>query len=254
MIALEAGAAIMKVYGRRCEIREKADQSPVTDADETAEAIVLAGLARAAPGIPVVAEESVSKGLVPIIRREFILVDALDGTREFLKCSQEFTVNIAFVRDGVPRCGVVFAPALGKLWLGADRAEAVDIELGGVLPPVEKRTPIKARAKPTTGLTALVSRSHPDVETEAFLATLPVTSRRMVGSSIKFCLIAQGDADIYPRFGPTMEWDTAAGDAVLRAAGGRVTDETGRDLRYGKQASAFRNPSFIAWGAPPRIE
>jgi 3'(2'),5'-bisphosphate nucleotidase len=241
----------MRVYGGSCAVWEKADRSPITEADEDAEAIVLAGLARVAPAVPVVAEESASRGVLPMIGREFILVDALDGTREFLKKNNEFTVNIAFVRDEVPCCGVVFAPALGKLWLGSDRAELATVWVGQPLPPPEQRAVIKARARPQSGLVALASRSHADPETEAFLAALPIASRRSVGSSVKFCLLAQGEADVYPRFGPTMEWDTAAGDAVLRAAGGRVNDRNGETLRYGKQAGEFRNSSFVAWGAPP---
>lgn len=251
VIALEAGAAIMRVYGSRCAVRVKADRSPVTEADEAAEAIVLAGLAQAAPDVPVVAEESASRGRLPMIGREFILVDALDGTREFLKQNNEFTVNIAFMRDGAPCCGVVFAPALGKLWLGSDRAELASVRVGESLPPRGSRALIRARARPSTGLVALASRSHADAETEAFLAALPVAYRRNAGSSVKFCLLAQGEADVYPRFGPTMEWDTAAGDAVLRAAGGCVNDRMGNPLRYGKQAEGFRNSCFVAWGAPP---
>lgn len=254
VVALRAGAEIMRIYGYRCAVREKADLSPVTEADEAAEAIVLAGLADIAPEIPVVAEEAVSKGNAPSIGREFILVDALDGTREFLKRNHEFTVNIALVRDGVPCCGVVFAPALGKLWIGSDGAEAVSILAGEPLPPPHRRTRIMARRRPPAGLVALTSRSHCNAETESFLADLPIVGRRNAGSSVKFCLLAQGDADVYPRFGPTMEWDTAAGDAVLRAAGGCVNDPGGSALRYGKQTEGFRNPCFIAWGRPPNGE
>jgi len=249
-IALAAGAEIMRVYRSGCAVRTKADRSPVTEADEAAEAVVLTRLAQAAPLIPVIAEETFSRGALPALGREFILVDALDGTREFLSLNEEFTVNIAFVRDGSPRCGVVYAPALRRIWLGSDVAETAEAAPGEALPERAGRRRIRARPRPVCGLTALASRSHCDPRTEAFLAELPLAGRRNAGSSLKFCLLAEGEADVYPRFGPTMEWDTAAGDAVLRAAGGSVVDPEGRALRYGKLTEGLRNPGFVAWGAP----
>ena len=251
VIALEAGAAIMRVYGRGCAIWQKADRTPVTEADEIGESIVLAALARVLPGMPVVAEEAFSCGRQPSAAREFILVDALDGTREFLKRNGEFTVNLALVRDGAPVCGVVFAPALRRIWLGADEAYGAEIAADGRLPPRGRFSSLRARPLPDANLVALASRSHTDARTQEFLAGLPVGSLREIGSSIKFCLLANGEADVYARFGPTMEWDTAAGDAILRAAGGGVEDVHGQRLRYGKQAQGFRNPNFVAWGAPP---
>jgi 3'(2'), 5'-bisphosphate nucleotidase len=250
-VAIEAGAAIMRVYKRPCAVREKIDCSPVTEADEAAEAIILARLARLMPHVPVVAEEAVCRGETPPIGREFLLVDALDGTREFLKQNGEFTVNIALVRDGEPICGVVFAPAMRRVWLAGEWASTATLDSGGRLPAASSRKPLRARPRPESGLVALASRSHGDAKTEAFLASLPVEARRTGGSSVKFCLLAQGEADVYARFSPTMEWDTAAGDAVLRAAGGVVEDLNGRPLTYGKQALGFRNPNFVAWGGPP---
>ena len=162
-----------------------------------------------------VAEEAVSRGEIPVIGREFILVDPLDGTREFLSRNGEYTVNIALVRDGSPCCGAVYAPALARLWVGGTIARTVEVGPDGALPAADRWRPIKVRTAPTDGLTALVSRSHSDAQTEAWLARLPVGTRREAGSSLKFCVLAQGDADVYPRLGPTMEWDIAAGHAVL---------------------------------------
>lgn len=246
-IALLAGRAIMEIYGA-CEAREKADRSPVTDADERAEAVILAELAGACPGVPVVAEESVAKGDCPTCGARFILVDPLDGTREFIKRNGEFTVNIAMIENGAPVAGAVYAPALGKLWLGGATASLCAAAPGGALPAARERRPIHARPPQPAGLIALCSRSHGDPETEAFLARLPVAERTSAGSSLKFCLIAEGVADVYPRFGPTMEWDIAAGEAVLRAAGGRVVDTAGSPMRYGKAEAGFRNGGFVAWG------
>jgi 3'(2'), 5'-bisphosphate nucleotidase len=248
--AVRAGGAIMRIYGRRCATWRKSDLSPVTEADEIAESIVLAELARILPDVPVVAEEAACGGAAPNVGREFALVDALDGTREFLKRNDEFTVNIALVRDGAPVCGVVYAPALGRLWLAGGHASGCAVSPDGSLPPRQARSVLRARPRPAAGLVALASRSHRDPKTEEFLAGLPLTARRPGGSSIKFCLLAQGDGDVYARLAPTMEWDTAAGDAILRAAGGSVEDAAGVPLRYGKQTEGFRNAGFVAWGAP----
>lgn len=246
-LALSAGAAVMRIYERGVEARFKPDQTPVCDADEAAEAIILEGLARAMPGVPVVAEESVAKGAVPETGEMFVLVDPLDGTREFLSRNGEFTVNIALVSQGAPVAGAVYAPALGRLWTGGRQARAADVAPGAPPPPPAARAPIHVRKAPAAGLVALASRSHRDAETDAFLARLPVASCVSAGSSLKFCRIAEGLADVYPRFGPTMEWDIAAGDAVLRAAGGRVEDPSGAPFVYGRPP--FRNGAFVAWGA-----
>ena len=249
-IELEASVAVMEIYARDSRARRKTDGSPVTDADEAAEAIILERLAAHLPDVPVIAEEAASRGRTRVNGRAFILVDPVDGTREFLSRNGEFTINIALIRDGFPCAGVIFAPALGKLWIGGNAATACDAAPGESLPPAAMRRVIIARTEPEQGLTALVSRSHADPATEAFLAELPIKERREAGSSLKFCAIAEGKADVYPRFGPTMEWDTAAGDAVLRAAGGVVVDAHGRPLRYGKSEAHFGNGPFVAWGDP----
>jgi 3'(2'), 5'-bisphosphate nucleotidase len=240
-LAERAGALILEHYGNEVAVRAKADASPVTIADEAAEALILEGLAELTPKIPVIAEETVAAGHVPALDRErFWLVDPLDGTKEFLSRNGEFTVNIALVEGREPVLGVVLAPALGKLWWGAQG-------LGAMLRDAAGARPIAARPRPAQGLVAVASRSHIDPATEAFLDQAGVAERISAGSSLKFCLVAEGRADVYPRFGPTMEWDTAAGDAVLRAAGGRVLTTAGEPFLYVKPG--FRNPGFIAHGA-----
>lgn len=249
-IAIEAAIAVMAVYAGDIKARRKPDGSPVCDADEAAEAIILKRLAMRLPHLPVLAEEAASRGATTVLKAALILVDPVDGTREFLSRNGEFTVNIGLIVDAAPVAGVVYAPALEHLWIGGAAASTCTIAPGAPLPPLEKRRRIHARPVPEQGLTALVSRSHANPATEAFLAKLPVIERIEAGSSLKFCKVAEGLADVYPRFGPTMEWDTAAGDAVLRAAGGLVFDATGRPLRYGKTEAEFRNGPFVAWGDP----
>ena len=249
-IALEAAVAVMAVYAGDSRARRKSDGSPVTDADDAAEAIILKRLAMRLPNLPVLAEEAAARGEKMVLGQTFILVDPVDGTREFLSHNGEFTVNIGLIVDSAPRVGVVYAPAFGQLWIGGATASTCEVGPGAALPPPGERRVIHARPAPSPGLTALVSRSHADPATEAFLAKLPVKERRSAGSSLKFCVVAEGHADVYPRFGQTMEWDTAAGDAVLRAAGGIVLDAARRPLRYGKAEAQFRNGPFAAWGDP----
>lgn len=245
-IAVIAGAEIMKIYAGIIDVRNKSDQSPVTDADEAAEKIILQGLAEVTPEIPVVAEESVTAKGAPAIEGEsFWLVDPLDGTKEFISRNGEFTVNIALVEKGQPVMGVVYAPAVGRLFLGVRAGQAYTQEQSSEGDWTAPRA-IAARQTPTQDIVAVASRSHRDAETDAYLAGLPVGSLRSAGSSLKFCLVAAGEADIYPRFGPTMEWDTAAGHAVLAAAGGTVETPEGARFTYGK--SGFRNGHFIARG------
>jgi 3'(2'), 5'-bisphosphate nucleotidase len=240
-IAETAGARIMTFYGD-AGAQAKADGSPLTLADLAAHDAILAGLAAACPEWPVVSEEdAVPAQAAPT--SPFILIDPLDGTREFISGNGEFTVNIALIDGGVPVAGVVHAPALGRLWTGVLGAGATVRPSGG-----DALRSIAARAPDAAGLVAVASRSHRDAQTEAFLASLPIAGLRSVGSSLKFCLVAEGEADVYPRFGPTMEWDTAAGQAVLEAAGGRVTCLDGAPFRYGKAGAAWRNGGFIAWG------
>jgi 3'(2'), 5'-bisphosphate nucleotidase len=240
-IADRAGALILEHYAGETAVATKADRSPVTAADEAAEALILAGLAELTPDIPVVAEEAVARGEIPAVGGGlFWLVDPLDGTREFLSRNGEFTVNIGLVDAGRPLMGVVTAPAKGCAWWGAMGQGACRREADAV-------EEIRARARPPAGAVAVASRSHRDAETDAWLAAQGITDTVSAGSSLKFCLVAEGKADVYPRFGTTMEWDTAAGHAVLRAAGGRVRTVAGEPFTYGKPD--FRNPGFIAEGA-----
>jgi 3'(2'), 5'-bisphosphate nucleotidase len=245
--AVRAGGAIMAVYATDFSVRGKADASPVTEADEAAEKIILADLAALAPDIPVVAEESVAAGRVPRVTDRFFLVDPLDGTREFVSHRDEFTVNIALIEAGRPVLGIVYAPARHELYWGdvrAGQAGHLASDPDGTMP--SRGVAISARRAPAEGLTAVASRSHRTPETDVLLAKFAVREFRSIGSSLKFCLVASGEADVYPRVGTTMEWDTAAGHAVLVAAGGRVTGLEGEPFTYGKPG--FRNGHFIAWG------
>jgi 3'(2'), 5'-bisphosphate nucleotidase len=241
-LAHRAGEAIMEVYATDFDHETKEDRSPVTAADIAAEAVIAEALARMTPDIPLVAEEAASEGRVPDISEgRFWLVDPLDGTREFLNRNGEFTVNIGLVIDGMPILGVVHAPALDLTFTGVADSGAMVARDGG---PARA---ISVRPAPAGGVTVVASRRHGDPEAiDRLLRGHPVADRKTAGSSLKFCLVAEGEADIYPRFGRTMEWDTAAGQAVLSAAGGRVTDEHGTPLAYGK--AGFENPPFIAWG------
>ena len=239
-IAQRAGQVVMEVYSTDFTVRGKDDASPVTEADERAEEVIVPALQALTPEIPVVAEEAVAAGRIPEVREQFWLVDPLDGTKEFISRNGEFTVNIALVRDGTPVLGVVYAPALGRLFAGAVGGDAYVEDAQG-------RRPIRCRAAPPEGLTVVASRSHGDAAAlDAFLGGRKVAWLKNAGSSLKLCLVAAGEADLYPRLGRTMEWDIAAGHAVLAAAGGRVTDLAGKALGYGKPG--FDNPHFVASG------
>lgn len=252
-VVREAGLATLRHYRGHVAVETKADDSPVTAADREAEAIILAGLRRVAPGVPIIAEEEAAAGRIPSIGAEFFLVDPLDGTREFINKRDEFTVNIALVRDGRPVFGMVYAPVVSDLYVTVSSAAAARIRLDADAGPARMAdltvTPIRTREPPAAGLTAIASRSHSNEATERFLARYPIAERRTAGSSLKFCVVARGEADIYPRLGPTSEWDTAAGHAVLLAAGGSVVTLDGAPLAYGKTATRYLNPEFIAWGA-----
>ena len=241
----EAGEAILKVARGGFEVESKADRSPVTEADRAAEAIILRALARAAPGVPVIAEEEVAAGRVPDHRDEYFLVDPLDGTKEFAGGGNHYTVNIGLIRHGVPVLGVVFAPSADRLHFGFVGRGAVVEEHG-------QRRDISTRARPDR-LVAVASKSHMNQPTIDYLAaSVGECEQVSIGSSLKFCLIAEGLADFYPRLSPTCEWDTAAGHAILLAAGGCVDGLGGTPLRYGKVD--FLNPAFVAtsgWQAPP---
>ena len=244
-LALEAGAKAMTVYAGPFAIDAKGDASPVTEADRLGEEIILAGLGAVAPEIPVLAEEAASRGTIPALGHEFFLVDPLDGTKEFITKTGEFTVNIALVRGGEAILGVVYAPAMAKLYAGRKGKGAYLRRVGTGADPER----IRARRRPADGLIAVASRSHRGPETDEFLSTLTIADFAAAGSSLKFCLIAEGLADVYPRLGRTMEWDTGAGQAVLEAAGGRVMLPDGTaPLGYGKAAAGYRNGAFVAWG------
>jgi 3'(2'), 5'-bisphosphate nucleotidase len=246
-LAQDAGREIMRVYASDFAVATKADLSPVTEADAMAEKIILAGLAKHWPEIPVLAEESAAAGQVPELGEAFFLVDPLDGTKEFLSRNGEFTVNIARIYRGKAVSGVVYAPATRQIYWGQAGTGAAF----GQLSPEESLgdvawQSISVRCAPADGLTVVASRSHMDAATAEYLATRKVKSLSSAGSSLKFCLVASGLADLYPRFGRTMEWDTAAGQAVLEAAGGKVVNLDLTPLIYGKADRGFDNPAFIA--------
>jgi len=241
-VAMEAGRATLGFYHADVQSRRKDDGSPVTLADEAAEAVILEALRRLTPDIPIVSEEAHARSATPALDGRFWLVDPLDGTKEFIKRNGEFTVNIALVDQGVPVLGVVYVPVTEELYSAAGPGTAHRAHHR------EGDRPIAARPAPADGLTVMSSRSHAGGEAlERFLKDYPVKERLSAGSSLKFCRIAEGRADLYPRLGPTMEWDTAAGHAVLLAAGGRVETMEGRALGYGKPG--LINPHFVAFGA-----
>ena len=247
-LACQAGDEVLRYHGK-VRPGTKADGSPVTQADQAAEAIILKGLADLTPETPVVAEEAASAGHVPETDGgPFWLVDPLDGTKEFIRedGKGEFTVNIALIVDGQPILGVVVAPALDIVYGGLCGVGAYRRWAGG------DNEPIIARPAPVTGLTVVSSRSHGDKQAlDALLQSAQVSNQRQIGSSLKLCLVASGEADIYPRLGPTMEWDIAAGQAILAAAGGRVETLDGAPMAYAKKD--FRNPHFVAYGRCPSI-
>ena len=249
--ALAAGRAIMAIHSAGASVHYKPDSSPVTEADEEAERLILSALVRHFPDIPVIAEEAVAAGRIPDISSGlFFLVDPLDGTKEFIAGRNEFTVNIALIRDGAPVAGIVLAPALSSGFVATDdRAERFTITDGHA---IGERQRIGCRGR-GAALTAVASRSHDTPETAHFLDDHDIDACTAIGSSLKFCLVAEGLADVYPRFSRTMEWDTAAGDAILRAAGGETRTLDGDPLLYGKRNQPhdadFANPSFIAAGA-----
>src|SRR5689334_4122598 len=235
-LALQAGREVMRVFHEGGAVDSKADSSPVTEADRESEKIILAGLRAAYPDIPCVAEEEVAAGIAtPDLDGAFFLIDPLDGTKEFVNRRTDFTVNIALVRHGVPEVGVVFAPCTGRFFSGRPgSAEALEIDDDY---QIIGRRPISVRAA-ASPLAVVASRSHNTPETEAYIRDLGAAEIVSVGSSLKFCLLASAEADVYPRFGRTMEWDTAAGDAVLRAAGGTTRTLDGKPLAYGKRDQA----------------
>ena len=249
---LRAGAEIMRHVELGFETITKADESPVTAADHAAEAVLLDALGALAPDTPVVAEEEVAAGRTPQVGRRFFLVDPLDGTREFVRGGKDYTVNVGLVEDGAPVLGVVYAPATGRLFAGEHGRGAWLAEGAATPGEVGAWRPIRVR-RPGATLGVVATRSHGSSALDRYIAALPPHQRVAVGSSLKFGVLAAGEADLYPRTGPTMEWDTAAGDAVLRAAGGRTLAPDGSVFAYGKPG--FLNGPFVATGPfdPPPI-
>lgn len=255
---MKAGREIMAVFKSGAVAETKADGSPVTAADRLAEEILLDALASIAPGVPVIAEERNSLGHSVDCEDEFFLVDPLDGTREFAARRPEFTVNVALIRDRRPVFGLIYAPALNQLYWTAGGRHAFE---ASVAPDVGDAslsglgaTALRTRDVAAAGLTIVASRSHGSDALETWLATVDACQRTNIGSSLKFCLVARGAADLYPRFGPTKEWDTAAGHAIATAAGGDVTNIDGSAFLYGKAESDYLNPGFIVWSRPQMLD
>jgi 3'(2'), 5'-bisphosphate nucleotidase len=248
-LVVQAGEAILAVNRAIMSSDAKGDGSPVTEADLAADRVIAEGLARLFPDVQTLSEERSHLARLPA-SASFFLIDPLDGTKEFIAGRDEFTVNLALVTGGVPLLGIVGAPALKLIWRGLVGHGAVRMEVrnGGT----SAAQPIRTRAAPAGGApwTAAVSRSHADARTEAFVAQRPGAVREVAGSAIKFCRVAEGKADVYPRLSPTCEWDVAAGHALVTAAGGKVTDSRGAPLRFGAGAKDFIVPEFIAWGDP----
>lgn len=255
---MAAGREIMTIFKSGAAAETKADGSPVTAADRLAEEILLEALAGIAPGVPVIAEERASLGHAVAASDVFFLVDPLDGTREFTARRPEFTVNIALVRNARPVFGLIYAPALKHLYWTSGETNSLeafvapdggDCGLSGLV-----AEPLRTRHAAAAGLTIVASRSHGSDALEAWLATVDARERTNIGSSLKFCLVAAGKADLYPRFGPTKEWDTAAGHAIVTAAGGHVTNIDGSAFLYGKSNCDYLNPGFIVWSQPAMLE
>lgn len=253
-VALQAGKLIMAARASATGVRHKSDGSPVTQADLDADSIIRSLLPDIMPNVPVITEETfetVEAQRGAVLLDSFILVDPLDGTREFVAGRDEFTVNIALIDAGKPIAGTIYAPALNRLYVAGTEAFRADVRPDQALPRLETMRPLTTSPVPKEGLRAIASRSHLDPATKQWLDERRVTDLRSAGSSLKFCAIAEGEADVYPRLAPTMEWDTAAGHAILLAAGGCVLGLDGLALRYGRVGAQFRNDSFVAWGQPP---
>jgi 3'(2'), 5'-bisphosphate nucleotidase len=249
-----AAAAILAVDPGTVARRQKSDRSFVTAADEAAQAVVLQGLSEIFPGLAAVCEEATGSPRPATLGGCFALVDPLDGTREFLDGRPEFTVNLAIVSAGVAVLGIIAAPALGRIWRGFVGSGAERLRFDPTRPGVfDEVVPLHTRAQVPGRIRVAVSRSHLDADTAALLSRLAVSEKVGCGSSLKFCRVAEGDADLYPRLAPTSEWDIAAGDAVLAAAGGVVTKPDGTPLRYGQVAQGFRVPAFLAFGDPAAV-
>ena len=245
-ISHEAGIIIMDIYRNKFEINHKNDNSPVTNADRNAEDFILKKLKKIFPDIPIISEEAYSNKFIPDYDKKFFLVDPLDGTKEFIKKNGEFTVNIAFINEGYTKIGFINAPAKNKIFFSDGKKSYVIETKPKDEITIEKARQIKVSDQKQKNLIATISRSHNGKEIENCLKDYDIEKINYVGSSYKFCLIASGEAHIYPRMSPTCEWDTAAGHAILKTAGGNVTLLNGEELRYGFKESNFINPNFIA--------
>lgn len=251
---LEAGAIELGYLRSGIAVERKADASPVTAADREAEAVLVAALGRISPDCPIIAEEAVSAGHLPPAADSFFLVDPLDGTRDFVAGTADFTVNIGLVRGGRPVFGIILVPARGEIYatLGPSRAAMALVDCTAPPPALDSLawSPLAIRPRPSDGIVTVMSPWRPDADVARWLAGVPIRERILAGSSYKFCLVARGDGDVYPQPGATHEWDTAAGQAILEAAGGTVVTLDGRPLTYGKHAAGYLNPPYLAWGSP----
>lgn len=251
LVVSQAAAEILRIAGGTLAARQKSDASPVTDADEASEEILCAGIAKLMPGIEIVSEEKVARGVPCEPEETFLLVDPLDGTREIIAGRDEYTINVAIIRGGRPVAGLLAAPARSLIWRGAAGhfAERLHLRPGDHPENARERKAIRTRLPGSSDdPVVLVSRSHLDPATEQFLSRWPRVRKEACGSALKFGLLAQGDADVYPRLAPTSEWDIAAGDAILTAAGGIVTTPEGKPVIYGLHKGDYRIPAFVAWG------
>ena len=243
-----AGKAILDIYKSDFSVEIKQDNSPVTLADQAAEDIILKDLEHICPEIPVISEEAAADGHIPKVSERFFLVDPLDGTKEFINKRDEFTVNIGLIENNKPTFGIVYAPALQTIYFSTSPSQAHKATLNSEEDfLLRDLSDICTLPFDSEALTVVTSRSHMNEATQDYLKSYNVVSTKGAGSSLKFCLVAEGEAHIYPRLGPTMEWDTAAGHAVLNAAGGTVTREDGTPFLYAKKEENFKNPNFIAW-------
>jgi len=248
-IAYRAGLVIMDIYKKDFNVDIKNDNSPVTVADQNAEKLILNDLNNKFPNIPVISEEAYSNGIIPNFSDEFFLVDPLDGTKEFIKKNGEFTVNIGFVRNGYARVGVIYAPAMKAMYFCDTESNAFELKIKNNFSEsfsLDNAIKINVNSSKKLALAAITSRSHNNSKTTEFLKNYDIKETLLFGSSYKFCLIASGKADIYPRLSPTCEWDIAAGHAILKAAGGNVYHLDGKELQYGHEEEKFINPPFIA--------
>lgn len=251
-VIVARASALIRAVSPESGHKLKPDQSPVTLADDASEAEILQGLARLLPGVPVVSEEMSGRQVPPELDGSFILVDPLDGTREFIAGRDEYTVNVAIISGGLPIAGIVSAPKQHKVWRGIVERGAERLRM--LADGADQPQAIRTRRWPAQNAVAVVSRSHLDPATEAFVAKLGPVACDASGSAIKFCRIAEGAADVYPRFSTTYEWDVAAGHAIITAAGGIVTDRQGAPLKFGDAVGSFRVAAFIAWGDPEKAK